>query len=194
MDHEIFLDVMTGAREESFLKNYCEIVSVCSCGTNRQMQRLLDFDVLDDFFVVFKRKCWKTAKNVYFTLANIVAGTSDQFSQLLSHPVFEESLKYLNQLPVEGKIEASFYVRNLMKLTSEFIKIKILQSSFPDTLKELLSTPDSTSVINYLTVFEEILKIFGREYFIEKNFENIVEGLLKSSSLEVYQRVSSLLF
>ena len=194
MDHEILIEIMSFPNDEELEEYYLKIISLCSCGSTRQTQKLIDYDVLTQIFLVLEKKNYKSARHIYFTLSNIVAGTTDQLYQLIDHPLFELSLKNLQLIDTNGLIEASYYIRNLMKLTGENIKLGLLQGEFPDIAKSLLSCSDPAVVLNALTVFEELIKYLGKENFKSRGFEPAIENLETNNNWEVYHKAFQLLY
>ena len=64
-----------------------------------------------------------------------------------------------------------------MKLTGENIKVGLLQGDFPDIVKSLLNSSETAVVLNALTVFRELIRYLGKENFISKGFESVIENL-----------------
>ena len=194
MDHEILVEIMNFSNVEELEEYYLKIISLCSCGSTRQTQKLIDSEILTQIYIILEKKSYKSAQHIYFTLSNIVAGTTDQLYQLIDHPLFELSLKNLQLIDTNGLIEASYYIRNLMKLSGENIKVGLLQGDFPDNVKSLLNSSETAVVLNALTVFEELIRYLGKENFTSRGFESAIEILETNNNWEVYNKAFQLLY
>lgn len=188
MEHEIFEIVFKWWETPELRENTIKTLANLTSGTFKQTQKILDLGLLDIYLSLLNLEVLESLSYIYFSLSNIAAGSSSQLYQLVLHPVFELALGKMAELDENGKVEASFFVRNVLKLAGKDLKIHVFEMGICEKVSSMMEIGDAQGLLNFLAVFEEFLKVYGKDLFYSLGFGAVVEQLQRHKNPEIYMK------
>ena len=173
-----------------------EIIRICSnicSGTNSQTQRILDKGLLDLLWASVNSDNNELPYFIYFALSNIAGGSIEQLKLLTSHPIFYSSFNGLLSPNDKVKIESSYIVKHYLTHATEQMKSNLLNAQFVAGIITALQYPDPLFICNLLTVFEEFIKVKGKQDFYLNEYDKVVEQLETHQNPQIYEKCLKIL-
>lgn len=173
-----------------------EIIRICSnicSGTNKQALRILEKGLLDLLWSSINSDNYELLYFIYFAISNIAGGCIQQLKILTSHPIFYSSFNGLLSPNDKVRIESSFIVKNYLSHATEQMKSNILNPQFIAGIITALQYPDPLFICNLLTVFEEFIKVKGKQDFYLNEYDKVVEQLETHQNPEIYEKCLKIL-
>ena len=164
--------------------------NICA-GSELQIKRLLDNDILNILDSYFNSSNNDILEEVYFVLSNIVTGGMPTISRLISHNIFDKSLILIKNYPESIKIKASYYIRNLVKLTSSEVISKILDLGSIAALSTINEFTSNELKKQLLDIYKYILDVIGAEEFLSHRYSYIYQDTLNAISLSNDNKLST---
>ena len=166
--------------------------NICS-GTHSQTQKVLDIGLLDKLMSIMNVNDPNVLKEAYWTLSNVSAGNLDQLRLLESHPIFYPSIKGIINPNHIVRNEASYFIYNYLKLSTQDMKKKIFTSGLMSLLQQALEDKQSEIVLNLISMYEYYIEIKGIKSFLKHGYDKDIDQLTKHNNPEVYIRCVDLL-
>ena len=167
------------------------IGNVCAA-THEHTQYILNFNILD---LVFKEGFIQSpiAKDTFWVLSNIAAGTPNQVKKLMTHPIFEWITVSIVHNDLLARIQVSVIFLHLLKTAKQETKQKLWAIDVCSIMALALRDQDADLLKNLLEICEEVLGDYKLEIIEESGLLNVLEKLVRHQNTEISNKVLDIL-
>ena len=144
---------------QNFSTVSAQIIGAVASGTNMHTQYLLDLDILTIFSKILNAVDVSTSKFMYWALSNIAAGSHEHRITIAKHKILELGLQGLVHYDANVRMEASFFLKNFLKLASLDQKIKVVEYGVFKIIAENLKGSETACMGNTLEICRLLLEI-----------------------------------
>ena len=177
------------------LKHICEfpilVLTICGniCrGTSIQICGLLERNLLDLIYPYFPCDNYEVIQNLYWILGNIVIVGVPLISKVMNHPVFKISIMHISHLDESCRINAGYYVCNLMKLGTEDMKMCVIEIGIDKILNSFCQDICRIAQNNVLEICEYTLELIGAQEFLSRGCKDALYSLSSSKDKLIKER------
>lgn len=167
------------------------IGNVCAA-THEHTQYILNLAILDTIC----RDCFVQnglAKDTFWVLSNIAAGTPNQVKKLIMHQIFDWVVVSIVHIDLQARIQASKVLLNLMKTAAEVVKQKLCEQEVCEIMAVALQDSNADFVMNLLEICKEVIAWWKIEVIEASGLADVLERLVKHQNPEIANKILEIL-